>query len=88
MGQREDLELLRDGLIEAFEHADYAVKAQVAGQLRAVLKDLAGLGETEDGSLADEISARREARRAGAAPGASAARRGQPRRRGGSDRTG
>ena len=64
MGQREDLETLREGLLAAFDSAESAVKAQIAGQLRAVVKDLAALGTPEEVSKADEIAGRRAARRA------------------------
>jgi hypothetical protein len=79
---------LRDELTEALTAADVAVKAQLAGQLRAVLKDLAGL-PVEDGevSKADELESRRKARRSGTTDRAPAARRSQPRRRAGGDRS-
>jgi hypothetical protein len=88
-GQRADLEVLRAGLLAAFGSADDAVKAQIAGQLRAVIKDLAALGaDVKVVTVVDDITARRQAREAGAADSASAGRRGQPRRSGRSDRTG
>jgi len=84
MSQRDDLLELRGWLRDAFADADVAVKAQVAGQLRAVIKDLAALGEdAAEVSAADEIAARREARVAGSGGGASSSRRGQSRRSGG-----
>lgn len=83
MTQREDLEHIRAGLIVAFDEAPDTVKAQIASQLRAVVKDLASLGEaTPEVSAADEIAARREARVTGAGDHASTTRRGQPRRSG------
>ena len=86
MTQRDDLERLRVVLFEALEGADVAVKAQVAGQLRAVVKDLAGLDvETVEVSKADDLAARRKARRTGAAGAALADGRGQPRKRGTGD---
>jgi hypothetical protein len=87
--QREDLERLRIELFAALTDADVAVKAQIAGQLRAVVKDLAALGAPAvEVTKADEIAARRAARRSGADNPASTARRSQPRGRRGSDRTG
>ena len=87
MTQREDLEDLRRVLRAALEDADVAVKAQIAGQLRQVIKDLAALGEpVEEVSPADEIAARREARVAGAGGSARTPRRSQPRRSGGGNR--
>ena len=87
MSQRDDLIELRGWLREAFADANVAVKAQVAGQLRAVIKDLAALGEgVAEVSAADEIAARREARVAGSGGVASASRRGQSRRSGGDNR--
>jgi hypothetical protein len=89
MSHREDLELMRAVLLEALQTSDVAVKAQVAGQLRAVLKDLAALGEpAKEVSAADEIAVRRQARRAGSDDSASSSRRGQSRRRGGGNRSG
>jgi hypothetical protein len=86
--QRADLELLRAGLLAAFESADDAVKAQIAGQLRATIKDLAGLAEPTEASVADELRRRRENRVAGTGDNSPAAKRGQSRRRGGDNRTG
>ena len=81
--QRADLEHLRSGLMAAFDEAPDTVKAQIASQLRAVVKDLAALGEvTPEVSAADEIAARREARVTGAGRAPSASRRSQPRRSG------
>lgn len=87
--QRRDLENLRVGLLAAFESADVAVKAQIAGQLRAVIKDLAALGEGKsEVTAADEIAARRAARRSDPADRSSSSPRSQPRRSGGGNRTG
>lgn len=83
MTQREDLEHIRAGLLVAFDEAPDTVKAQIASQLRAVVNDLAKLGEIpQEVSRADEIAARREARVTGSGGAPSAARRGQPRRSG------
>ena len=58
------LEALRDQLADALVAADVAVKAQIAGQYRAVVKDLAALGAADDeGDLIDELAARRAAAR-------------------------
>jgi hypothetical protein len=87
--QRADLEVLREGLKASFASADDAVKAQIAGQLRAVIKDLAALGDdAKVVTVVDDITARREAREADAADRAVAGGRGQPRRGGRSNRTG
>jgi hypothetical protein len=87
--QRDDLERIRVQLFEALDNADVAVKAQIAGQLRAVVKDLAALGEpAKEMSKADELASRRTARRADAADSAPPAKRGKPRSGGRSDRAG
>ena len=86
---REDLELLRQGLLAAFARDDNdGVKAQLAGQLRAVIRDLAELAPAEKGkSAADEITARREARRAGADDSSHPSRSRESRSRTGSRRS-
>ena len=84
---RDDLETLRAGLLESFASASVAVKAQIAGQLRAVIQDLAALGEpVEKVSKADEITARRKAREGDAADRSLADGRGQRRRSQGRNR--
>lgn len=89
MAQRDDLELMRTVLLAALDDADVAVKAQIAGQLRAVIKDLAALGDpVAEVSFADEIAARRTARRTDTPARKSPARRGEPGGRRGRDRTG
>ena len=78
--QRRALEALRDRLASEIDRADekgVAVLAQIAAQLRAVLKELAGLPEAKAVSKADELAARRKARRAKAATSASAAGEGR-----------
>ncbi len=60
---RSRLERLRDLLWEALLAADVAVKAQLAGQLRAVEKDIAALPDAKRVSKADELAARRLAAR-------------------------
>jgi hypothetical protein len=86
--QRADLEVLRAGLLESFATADDSVRAQLAGQLRAVIKDLAALGEVAgEVTAADEIAARRKARLSDADDSSSASRRGQSRRSNGSHRS-
>lgn len=71
--QRAALEAIRDQLAAQLERAEPAVAAQIAGQLRATLKDLAALPPTREGSKLDEVRARREARRVAAAKAAPAA---------------
>ena len=74
--QRAALEAMRDKLAADMELADPAVVAQIAGQLRATLKDLAALPPAAGGSKTDEVRARREARRRAGAKAAPAAGRG------------
>ena len=65
VGRREDLEALRAGLFDSFDSAPDTVKAQVAAQLRAVIKDLAELPGVKDVNPVDEFAgarARRQAR--------------------------
>jgi hypothetical protein len=57
------LELLRVGLLAAFDEASVGVKAQVASQLRGVIKELAELPESKDANPVDEFTAARESRR-------------------------
>jgi 2-hydroxychromene-2-carboxylate isomerase len=64
--QRAALEALRDLLADQIGLADPAVVAQIAGQFRQTLKDLAALPPTREGSKLDEVKQRREARRAAA----------------------
>lgn len=71
--QRATLEAIRDQLAGQLEKAPPAVAAQIAGQLRQTLKDLAALPAEKKGSKLDEVKQRREARRRAAAtppPGA------------------
>lgn len=74
--QRALLEAIRDQLAADMARAEPAVVAQIAGQLRQVVKDLAALPPTREGSKTDEVKARREARRRAAAQAAPAAGRG------------
>ncbi len=77
---RTTLEAIRDQLAHQLERAEPAVAAQIAGQLRQTLKDLAQLPPAKGGSKLDEVRARREARRgAGAAPASDAGRGGRKR---------
>lgn len=66
MGQREDLEALRASLFEALATVDPQIRPQVAGQLRAVIKDLAEVdaGTVEKGTPLDQLKQRREAKAA------------------------
>jgi hypothetical protein len=75
------LEAIRDQLAAQLELAEPAVAAQIAGQLRATLKDLAALPAVKEGSKLDEVKQRREARRRAAAKAAPAASRGGRQRR-------
>jgi hypothetical protein len=63
--------------------------AGLVRELRAVTRELDELigGDAGEVPTVDEIAARREARIAGAGDSAQSARRGQPRRRGGGNRT-
>lgn len=74
---RESLEALRDKLAVDMEGVDSKVVAQVAAQLRAVLKEIAGLPDAKVVSKADELARRREARLSAADPSASAAGEGR-----------
>lgn len=74
--QRAALEALRDKLAADMEQAEPAVVAQIAGQLRATLKDLAALPPVAGGSKLDEVKQRREARRRAGAAAAPASGRG------------
>jgi hypothetical protein len=78
---RTSLEALRDELAEALEAADPAVKAQLAGQLRAVLKDLSSLSDDREVSTADDLAKRRADRIAGADAAAPPRRRANNRRK-------
>lgn len=60
---RQNLEALRDILAAALVAADPSVQAQIAGQLRAVYKDLAALPAEKKASKLDELAARRAASR-------------------------
>jgi hypothetical protein len=62
VGRREALEALRDELAAKFEEASTGVSAQIASQLRQVLKDLAELPDGKRVTKADELAARRRAR--------------------------
>ncbi len=64
MGRREDLERLRLELWLAFDEAPAAVKAQVAGQLRAVIKDLAELPDVKEVNPLNDVAAARARRKA------------------------
>jgi hypothetical protein len=87
--ERDDLEFLRQALFDALEVADVAAKAKIVGELRQVLKSLAQLPDTEgEMTVADEINARRTARRNAAGHPSSSAKRSQSRRSGGNNRAG
>jgi hypothetical protein len=69
--RRAALEALRDELARALADASVGVKAQIASQLRATLKDIADLPVAGKVTPADEFRRRREARLAAAVPAAS-----------------
>lgn len=62
--RRKALEALRDELARALEDADVAVKAQLAGQLRATLKDLDELPSVSVDSPLEKARKKRADRRA------------------------
>ena len=77
---RATYEAIRDDLAKKLDGAPPAVAAQIAGQLRAVLKDLAAMPAAKVVPKRDDLRARREARRrAGAAAVAPAAKGGRKR---------
>lgn len=65
--RRRALEALRDRLAADLDVAPVTVAAQIAGQLRAVLADIAGLPGVVERSASDDLAKRRKARRAAAA---------------------
>lgn len=75
--RRKTLEAIRDDLAAKLDRAEPAVVAQIAGQLRQTLADLAALPAESKGSKTDEVKERREARRRAGAKAAPAARRGR-----------
>jgi phage gp29-like protein len=58
------LEAVRDKLAADMEELDSKVVAQVAAQLRAVMKEIEEQPKPQNVSVADDLRARREARRA------------------------
>lgn len=64
MSRRDDLETMRTMLLAAAEQADAAVLAQIVGQLRIVVKELAELPEAKADSPLDNAKGKRAARRA------------------------
>lgn len=64
--QRKRLEGLRDRLTEAIAAAGTRDLAPLAGQLRAVLHDLAALPDVTEASDVDDLAAQRARRRAAA----------------------
>jgi hypothetical protein len=77
--RRASLEAVRDRLAAAMGQAEPNVIAQIAGRLQAVMREIADLPVAEKVSKADELAARRKARRAAAARGTSAAGKGNKR---------
>lgn len=61
--RRKVLEQMRDTLAAAMDAADPAVQAQISGQLRQVLKDLAELPEVKAESPLEQAKKARAARR-------------------------
>ena len=66
--RRVALEALRDELADALKTCSVGVKAQLAAQYRATLKELAELPDPKKVTKADELANRRKARLAAAAP--------------------
>lgn len=64
--RRADLELLRDQLKTAIADAGNRDLAPLAGQLRAVLNDLASLPAVTEASDVDDLAAQRARRRSAA----------------------
>lgn len=62
--RRKVLEAMRDTLAAALDSADPAVQAQLSGQLRQVLKDLAELPEVKAASPLEAAKQKRSGRRA------------------------
>ena len=56
--RKQRLEAIRDQLTDALEQADVAVKAQIAGQLRQVLRDIDEIPEAEGLSARERFQAR------------------------------
>lgn len=56
--RRERLEVIRDQLTEAMDLADVSVKAQIAGQLRQVLKDIDEIPEVGKESARERFAKR------------------------------
>ena len=71
--RRASLEAMRDRLAESMAVAEPNVIAQIAGRLSAVIREIAELPAAKKVSKADDLAARRNARRAAAAVAASAA---------------
>lgn len=63
---RRRLEALRDALTAAIANAGNRDLAPLAGQLRAVLSDLAALPDMTEASDVDDLAAKRARRRSGA----------------------
>jgi hypothetical protein len=56
--RRERLEKIRDQLTDAMSEADVAVKAQVAGQLRQVLREIDEIPDSEKRSARERFTER------------------------------
>ena len=63
--RRDDLIRMRARLMDALDEADASVAAQIVGQLRAVVKELAELPEAKPESALEKAIRQRSERRAG-----------------------
>lgn len=63
MSRRDDLELMREHLMNAMLTCEPSVLAQVVGQLRAVVKELAELPDATTESVVDKVRRERAERR-------------------------
>jgi uncharacterized protein YciW len=75
--RRSALVALRDELADALKDCTVGVKAQLAAQYRATLKELAELPDAKKVTKADELANRRKARLAAAAAPASSGTEGR-----------
>ena len=66
--RRDRLEVIRDQLTEAMDLADVSVKAQIAGQLRQVLREIDEIPAGEEKSARERFAQRVAAADAAASP--------------------
>ena len=64
--RRQALELLRDTLASALDECEPQMAAQIAGQYRACLADLAALAPSKSVPMRDQLAEKRKARRTSA----------------------